>query len=151
MATDLPHTIPSEVSTITMAEHPTIEQLRTSDAPFVLADQQGIVLAINQAFQRVYGWSDAELVGAPLGHILPEAFLMSHQLGFTRFQASGTSTVLGHPLRLRTRCSDGSEIVSEHFILAEKQNDQWVFGASLTPLPEGVPPDQTAPHGHQGS
>lgn len=134
-----------------VADNPTIEELSTSDAPFVLADHQGNVLALNPAFERVYGWSESDLVGSSLGNILPEAFLMSHQLGFTRFQSSGTSTVLGHPLRLRTRCSDGSEIVSEHFILAEKQNDQWVFGASLTPLPEGIPPDQTAPHGSQAS
>lgn len=127
--------------------NPTISDLRSSDAPFILADHRGIVLALNPAFEQVYGWKEADLVGESLGRILPEAFLMSHQLGFSRFQSLGASTVLGHPLRLRTRCSDGAEIVSEHFILAEKQDDQWVFGATLTPLPEGIPPDQTEPRG----
>ena len=132
----------------TMAEHPTtIASLQNSDAPFVLADHKGVVLALNTAFQQVYGWSEAELVGTPLGRILPEAFLMSHELGFSRFRASGTSSVLGHPLRLSTRCSDGSDIVSEHFILAEQREDGWVFGATLTPLSEVTPPDQTSPHG----
>jgi PAS domain S-box-containing protein len=125
----------------------TLASLQTSDAPFVLADHKGVVLAINQAFEQVYGWSEAELVGTPLGRILPEAFLMSHELGFSRFRASGTSSVLGHPLRLSTRCSDGSEIVSEHFILAEQREEGWVFGATLTPLPEGTPSDQSSPHG----
>jgi len=129
------------------APPPTIASLQNSGAPFVLADQNGVVLALNPAFQQVYGWSEAELVGTPLGRILPEAFLMSHELGFSRFRASGTSSVLGHPLRLSTRCSDGSDIVSEHFILAEQREDGWVFGATLTPLPEGTPPDQTSPHG----
>ena len=132
----------------TMAEHtPTIGSLQNGDAPFVLASHKGVVLALNPAFQQVYGWSEAELVGTPLGRILPEAFLMSHELGFSRFRTSGTSSVLGHPLRLSTRCSDGSEIVSEHFILAEQRKEGWVFGASLTPLPEGTPPDQSSPHG----
>jgi PAS domain S-box-containing protein len=132
----------------TMAEHtPTIGSLQNGDAPFVLASHKGVVLALNPAFQQVYGWSEAELVGTPLGRILPEAFLMSHELGFSRFRASGTSSVLGHPLRLSTRCADGSEIVSDHFILAEQREDGWVFGASLTPLPEGTPPDQSSPHG----
>ena len=132
----------------TMAEHtPTIASLQNGDSPFVLANHKGVVLALNPAFHQVYGWSEAELVGTPLGRILPEAFLMSHELGFSRFRASGTSSVLGHPLRLSTRCSDGSEIVSEHFILAEQREDGWVFGASLTPLPEGTPPDQSSPHG----
>ena len=124
----------------------TLAALQNSEAPFVLADHKGVVLAINPAFELVYGWSELELVGTPLGRILPEAFLMSHELGFSRFRASGTSSVLGHPLRLSTRCSDGSEIVSEHFILAEQREGAWVFGASLTPLPEGTPPDQSSPH-----
>jgi hypothetical protein len=72
---------------------------------------------------------------------------MSHQLSFSRFQASGVSTVLGHPLRLSSRCSDGSNIVSEYFIIAEKHERGWVFGATLTPLPEGTPSDQPYPHG----
>lgn len=50
----------------TMAEHPTtIASLQNSDAPFVLADHKGVVLAINPAFEQVYGWSEAELVGTP--------------------------------------------------------------------------------------
>ena len=84
----------------------------------------------------------SDLVGTSLGRILPEAFRMSHQLGFSRFQASGSSSVLGHPLRLRTLCGDGCEIVSEHFILAEEHKGEWVFGATLTPLPDGTPADQ---------
>ena len=44
---------------------PTLASLQTSDAPFVLADHKGVVLAINPAFEQVYGWSEAELVGTP--------------------------------------------------------------------------------------
>jgi PAS domain S-box-containing protein len=43
----------------------TLATLQTSDAPFVLADHKGMVLAINPAFGQVYGWSEAELVGTP--------------------------------------------------------------------------------------
>jgi hypothetical protein len=71
---------------------------------------------------------------------------MSDELGFNRCRASGTSSVLGHPLRLNTRCSDGSEIVSEHSIFAEQREEGWVFGATLTPLPDGTPSDHSYPH-----
>lgn len=117
-----------------MAPHPSIQALQQSDAPFVLADQLGNVLAINAAFERVYGWSSEELVGRPVTVILPEPFRMSHQLGFSRYQSTRKSEVLGHPLRLKTVCRDGSEIVSEHFILAEQGEQGWRFGATLTPL-----------------
>ena len=121
------------------SDAPSLEALRLGDRPFVLADHSGCVLAINDAFQLAYGWSEEQLRGQPLSVILPEAFRMSHQLGFSRFQSTEVSSILAHPLRLKTICQDGSEIVSEHFIVAEKQDDGWLFGATLTPLPDGTP------------
>lgn len=120
---------------------PSIQDLQQGERPFVLADSLGRIKAINPAFERAYGWRNHQLRGQPLSVILPAAFQMSHQLGFSRFQAQGISTILAHPLRLKTVCADGTEMVSEHFILAEKWDGQWVFGATLTPLPETTPTD----------
>jgi len=80
-----------------IAPLPSIQELQGSDQPFVMADHQGIVVAIYPAFEAVYGWRPYDPVGTSLGRMLPEAFLMSHQLGFSRFQASGVSTVPDHP------------------------------------------------------
>jgi PAS domain S-box-containing protein len=115
---------------------PSIRALQEGDAPFVLADHNGNILAINRAFQEVYGWTEEQLLGQPVTLILPESFRMSHVLGFSRYQSTHKSHVLGHPLRLYTVCSDGRELISEHFIIAESGDDGWLFGATLTPLPE---------------
>ncbi|MEI7952497.1 MAG: PAS domain S-box protein [Synechococcaceae cyanobacterium ELA182] len=123
------------------APPPSLEALQNGDRPFVLADQSGVVVAINSAFHQIYGWKEEVLKGQPLSVILPESFRMAHQLGFSRFQSTEISTILAHPLRLKTICQDGSEIVSEHFIVAEKQQEGWMFGATLTPLPPGTPAD----------
>lgn len=120
---------------------PTIAELREGEAPFVLADALGQVVEINGAFERAYGWTLAELTGQSLGLILPEVFQMAHHLGFSRFQSTGRSEILAHPLRLRTVCRDGREVVSEHFIVAERRGEVWQFGATLTPLPDGTPTD----------
>ena len=114
----------------------TIESLEQGERPFVLADHMGRVVGLNPAFTRTFGWTLEALEGQPLSLILPEAYQMSHQLGFSRFQATGHSTILAHPLRLATICSDGRTIVSEHFILAEQRQGEWLFGATLTPLEE---------------
>ena len=122
-----------------MTPTPSIQALQNGEAPFVLADTLGNVVAINAAFERVYGWAPQELIGQPITLILPESFRMSHQLGFSRYQSTEKSEVLGHPLRLATICRDGTEIISEHFIVAEKDASGWRFGATLTPLPaDGV-------------
>lgn len=111
------------------------------DVPFVLADALGLVLEVNGPFEAAYGWRQADLQGQSLSLILPEVFQMAHHLGFSRFQSTGVSEILAHPLRLRTVCRDGREVVSEHFIVAERQGEAWVFGATLTPLPEGTQTD----------
>ncbi|MEB3208557.1 MAG: PAS domain S-box protein [Synechococcus sp.] len=120
---------------------PSIKELQQGDRPFVLADSLGQIVAINSAFEQAYGWRDQQLRGRSLGVILPAAFQMSHQLGFSRFQALEISTILAHPLRLKTVCVDGREVVSEHFIVAEKIEGVWVFGATLTPLQDQTQTD----------
>ena len=123
------------------APEPSVAALEASGRPFVLADSLGNVLRVNEAFRQTYGWLDREIVGQPIGMILPESFRMAHQFGFSRFQATEVSTILAHPVRLNTLCADGQALVSEHFIVAEKWSGAWMFGATLTPLPEGTPVD----------
>ena len=114
-----------------------IRRLREQhDLPFVRADAEGMVVEINQSFRDVYGWSDEQLIGQSLGLILPPGFRDSHHAGFARFQLTEVSKVLNHPLTLATFCSDGHAIESEHYIVAEKDNDTgWSFAATLRPLP----------------
>ena len=107
------------------------------DLAFVRADSSGIVQEINERFQVVYGWTEAELIGQSLGLILPPSFRDSHHAGFARFKLTEVSKVLNHPLKLATFCSDGSAIESEHFIVAEKHDEGgWSFAATLRPLIE---------------
>lgn len=113
---------------------PSLEELRTGSRPFVMADENGLIVEINQAFHEAYGWTIEQLRGQTLNRILPSAFHMAHQLGFSRYQLTGESTILAHPLQLKTVCSDGREVISEHFIVSEREGASWRFGATLTPL-----------------
>ncbi|KEF43374.1 MAG: diguanylate cyclase [Cyanobium sp. CACIAM 14] len=112
----------------------TIEELRSRDLPFVLADHQGLIEEVNAQFEQAYGWLPEDLLGQSLSLILPGAFRDAHHLGFSRFQITGESVVLNHPLRLMTVCKDGRQIESEHYIVAQRRGDVWVFAATLEPL-----------------
>ncbi|MGB5239463.1 MAG: PAS domain S-box protein [Prochlorococcaceae cyanobacterium] len=112
----------------------TIEELRQRLLPFVAADQEGLIVEINDLFESVYGWSLADLRGQSLSMILPDSFKDAHHLGFSRFRIVGESQILNHPLELMTICKDQREINSEHFIVAERRGDSWVFAATLRPL-----------------
>ena len=103
--------------------------------PFVRADAGGNIVEFNVRFAEVYGWAEAQLVGESISAILPPSFREFHHAGFARFQLTESSKVVGHPLTLATVCSDGSEVQSEHYIVAEKYPDgSWSFAATLRPL-----------------
>jgi len=113
-----------------------IEELKqTTDIPLVVADQEGFVRYINPIFTTILGWQEEDVIGEPLTKVLPGSFRDAHNLAFSRFQATEQATVLNHPLQLKTVTKDQGEIITEHFIIAEKIGDQWFFAATLRPLP----------------
>jgi len=112
----------------------TIEQLKESDLPVIVANHEGVVVDVNTHFEAIFGWQAQDIIGEPLTVILPPFFRDSHNLGFARFSATEESNVLNHPLHLKAIAKDGREIESEHFIIAEKQEGQWLFAATLRPL-----------------
>ena len=45
---------------------PSLEALRHGESPFVLADDHnGLIIAINAAFQQAYGWSEEQFGASP--------------------------------------------------------------------------------------
>ncbi|ESA38991.1 pas pac sensor protein [Leptolyngbya sp. Heron Island J] len=112
-----------------------IEDLKViQEVPVVIANSQGLITYINDCFERVLGWSRDDLLGELITMILPSSFKDSHNLAFSRFQVSEKATVLNHPLELMTITKSQQEIMTEHYIIAEKVEDDWLFGAMLTPL-----------------
>ena len=110
--------------------------MANSDTPFVMVDNMGLISFVNSSFRSTFGWKDEDLTGQTLDLVLPEDFRLSHHLAFSNFSSPEESQVVGHPLILKTRCCNGTEIKSEHFIVAEKEGHQWYFGAQLTPIDE---------------
>lgn len=112
-----------------------IQDLKAIDkVPVVIANSQGLITYINDCFETVLEWSQDDVIGELITIILPSSFRDSHNLAFSRFQASEKATVLNHPLELMTITKSQQEIMTEHYIVAEKVDDDWLFGAMLTPL-----------------
>lgn len=107
---------------------------KKTDVPIVVANHEGFVTEINSRFTTIFGWEELDIIGKPLTTILPESFGDAHNLGFSRFQSTEIATVLNHPLELMTITKDNQEILTEHYITAEKVNEEWFFAAVLRPL-----------------
>jgi PAS domain S-box-containing protein len=113
----------------------TIYQMKQeADWPVLLTDHQGFITYVNASFSKVFGWKNDEIIGQTLGIVIPNSYRDAHNLGFSRFAVTERSTVLNHPLQLMAVTKNGREILSEHFITAEQQQGQWVFGAILRPI-----------------
>ena len=108
--------------------------LQDAVVPAVAADQDGIITAVNAPFERVFGWSRAEIVGRPLTTIIPRSLRDAHNLGFSRFLTTQRPTLLDRPLRLKTIDKNGREFDGEHRILAERRGAGWIFAASIRPV-----------------
>jgi PAS domain S-box-containing protein len=112
----------------------TLAELRIEvGVPVVMCNSQGIIIHVNGRFEEVFGWTPGEILGTPLVGIIPPSLRDAHQLGFSRFISSGRSTLLGQPLEFVTLDKEGKELQVEHFIIAERQQDDWLIGATLTP------------------
>jgi PAS domain S-box-containing protein len=110
--------------------------LQIKDIPAVSIDQDGIFVFINEAFEKAYGWSKADLMGKLITTIIPDHMKDSHNIGFSRFIATEKPTVAGQPLPLPVLSKDGKVISAEHFILGEKKDGKWVFAATIDPDPK---------------
>ena len=110
------------------------ELKQNNDVPVIVADRQGFITYINQCFEMAFGWTYDEIVGLTLASILPSSFQDAHNLSFSLFYTTEHSSVLNHPLILKAVTKDRREIDSEHFIIAEQNDGEWIFGAIIRPL-----------------
>lgn len=111
-----------------------LKTMSAETKPFIMVDNLGLIVEINEEFRSYFGWNLIDIQGKTLDLVLPEVYRMSHHLAFSNFDSPENSKVVGHPLKLKALCADGKEINSEHYIVAEKQGDNWFFGAHLTPI-----------------
>jgi PAS domain S-box-containing protein len=84
-------------------------------------------------FEKTWGWKKEELVGQTLTTIIPANLKDAHHMGFSRFLLTGKPTILNQALELVMVLADGEEVLAEHFIIAEKIDNKWAFGATIRP------------------
>ena len=80
----------------------------------VTMDQTGLVIAWNRAATSIFGWSEAEALGAQLSElIIPERLRADHHAGLPRLVASGDPELLNRTIEVPARRKDGAEIPIE--------------------------------------
>lgn len=113
----------------------TIEEMKKrDDVSVVVTNSDGIFMYVNSRFEQDFGWTAHEVIGRSMVMIIPKNLRDAHNMGFSRFLTTEHPTLLEQNLRLKAVGKNGEEFMAEHFIIAEKVNDQWKFGATIQPV-----------------
>lgn len=110
----------------------------TMDAIISTDEAQRIVL-FNQAAEKMFGFTADQIVGLPLGRLIPAGSQMAHRRKFREFAGSaGTSRPMGRPGMVQGRRADGTSFPAEVSISKVDVGDERVFTAILRDISERV-------------
>ena len=84
----------------------------------VVADERGIIRSFNLAAERMFGFSEAEAVGKPIGLLMPEPDRSQHQRYIERYLETGDKHVIGIGREVEALCGDGRR-VPIHLVVTE--------------------------------
>ncbi|MEO5346648.1 MAG: PAS domain S-box protein [Magnetococcus sp. YQC-9] len=111
------------------------EQLRTitealPDA-IVSVASDGRIVFWNQAAEKIFGRSRAEVIGQPMSFLVPERFRKSHERGMEMIRATGAPMPLGRTFEAFGSHRDGTEFPIEVSISSWVDGDGELFFAAV--------------------
>jgi PAS domain S-box-containing protein len=101
----------------------------------IVADETGVVVAMNPAAEATFGYGADEAVGRPIAElIVPGNLRDAHEAGMSRYRLTGEPHVLGRRVTLEARCKDGRIIPVELAITEVVLPGRRLFTANLRDL-----------------
>src|SRR5205823_4498198 len=79
----------------------------------ISADIRGTIIFWNYAAEKIFGYSQDEVLGKPLTMIIPERYRERHRAGIARLQTGGEGRVIGRTVELQALRKDGAELPVE--------------------------------------
>ena len=79
----------------------------------ICADRQGCILFWNRAAERLFGYSEREVLGQPLPIIMPARFREAHQERLTRYERTGEVAAIDRTIEVEGLRKDGKEFPIE--------------------------------------
>ncbi|MDP9254402.1 MAG: PAS domain S-box protein [Verrucomicrobiota bacterium] len=131
-----------------IAERTAVEdELRTSEARFrsvtqsvgdaiVSADNDGNIIFWNPAAEKIFGYSENEVIGKPLTMMMPERYREMHRAGMARYRAGGEARVINKTVELEGLRKDGTEFPIELTLSAWKTNEGKFYTGILRDITE---------------
>jgi PAS domain S-box-containing protein len=98
----------------------------------ITIDAQGRITSWNPQAERLFGWSQREIVGRVLSEtVIPPAYREAHERGLAHFRATGEAPVLNRRIELTALHRNGTEFPVELAITPLRVGGAIVFSAFL--------------------
>jgi PAS domain S-box-containing protein len=84
---------------------------RIHEAVIVGDASTGRIVLWNPAAARMFGYTEAEVIGMPIEMVVPDSHKQQHRVGLAHYSLTGTGPLIegGMPLELPARRKDGTE------------------------------------------
>jgi two-component system sensor kinase FixL len=99
-----------DVTTQARREAEVLAMLRTAVDGIVLIDETGRIETVNDAALRMFGYSEAELIGQPVDILMGEPDRSRHTGYLARYLATGDARIIGIGRDLEAQARDGRRI-----------------------------------------
>jgi two-component system, LuxR family, sensor kinase FixL len=74
----------------------------------VIIDSHGCIELVNHVGERVFGYSEAELLGKNVSMLMPQPYRAEHDGYLNRYHATGKASIIGVGREVQAQCRDGS-------------------------------------------
>ncbi|OGA51847.1 MAG: hypothetical protein A3G25_21750 [Betaproteobacteria bacterium RIFCSPLOWO2_12_FULL_63_13] len=108
----------------------------TANDAIVIADGSGAIVGWNPAAERMFGYSQAELIGQPLTLVLPQRYHQRHLEGIRRVQTGSSWNVFGKSVELHGLTKARREFPIELSLSAWETPDENYFAGIIRDISE---------------
>ena len=93
----------------------------------IIVDDAGVIVQVNAETERMFGWSRGELVGRPIGILVPERARAGHEAHRAGYMRSARRRGMGSGMELRGVRRDGTELAVEIGLSPVSTTDRGTF------------------------
>ena len=79
----------------------------------IVTDGSGHVISWNEGARRIFGFTEAEMIGNALMDLIPERYRDAHESGLARLRSRGSANIVGHTVDLHGLRKNGEEFPLE--------------------------------------
>jgi len=110
--------------------------LNTAVDAIVIIDERGVVMHVNRAISKLFGFSPSEVIGNNISMLMPEPERSAHDTYLSRYKATGKAAIIGVGRQVLGKRKDGTLIPIDLAVSEVKVADQKLFAGIMRDMTE---------------